>query len=170
MNIPLNRLTNTMPAATMRLVLYFLPCVLLTACLTQPKECPDIPTNPATETFDPSLGVNLANMTRTGIGDYTQDLVVGTGATLAQLSVVEIHYSAWLVNGMLVDQIQDQNYPLDLRTGSTIGLADGMLGMNVGGERLIVSPSELALGACGKGGIPGNSTIVYKVDLLAIDN
>ena len=170
MKTPANCLTKMIPAATMRLVLYLLPCVLLTACLTQPKECADIPTDPAKETFDPSLGVNLANMTRTNIGDYTQDLVVGTGATLAQLSVVEIHYSAWLVNGMLVDQIQNQNYPLDLRAGSTIGLADGMLGMNVGGERLIVSPSELALGACGKGTIPGNSTIVYKVDLLAIDN
>jgi len=168
MKIPAICLTTSFPA--MRLVLYLLPCVLLTACLTQPESCPDSPTDPAAETFDPSLGVNLANMTRTVIGDYTQDLVVGTGATLSALSVVEIHYSAWLVNGTLVDQIQNQSYQINLRTSSTIGLADGMLGMNVGGERLIVSPSELALGACGKGGIPGNSTIVYKVDLLAIDN
>jgi FKBP-type peptidyl-prolyl isomerase-like protein len=170
MKISTNCLTTLVPAAPMRLILYLLPCVLLTACLTQPKACQDNPTDPATETFDPSLGVNLANMSRTNIGDYEQDLVVGTGATLSTLSVVEIHYSAWLVNGTLVDQIQDQNYPVDLRTGSTIGLADGMLGMSVGGERLIVSPSELALGACGRGAIPGNSTIVYKVDLLAIDN
>ena len=168
MKIPPNSLTNSIPAAMLRLVLYLLPCVLLTACLTEPKPCPDNPTDPATETFDPSLGVNLANMTRTNIGDYTQDLVVGTGATLSTLSVVEIHYSAWLVNGKLVDEIQNQNYALNLRSGSTIGLADGMLGMNVGGERLIVSPSELALGACGNVSIPGNSTIVYKVDLLAI--
>jgi len=69
-----------------------------------------------------------------------------------------------------VDQVQGQNYQLDLRSGSTLGLADGMLGMSVGGERLIVSPSENALGACGRGAIPGNSTIVYKVDLLSIDS
>ena len=154
----------------MRLVLYILPCVLLTACLTEPKSCPKSPTDPATETFDPSLGVNLANMARTGLGDYEQDLVVGSGATLTTLSVVEIHYSAWLVNGQVVDQVQGQNYQLDLRSGSTLGLADGMLGMSVGGERLIVSPSENALGACGRGAIPGNSTIVYKVDLLSIDS
>ena len=155
----------------MRLVLYLLPCMLLTACLsTTEPSCTDSPTDPSTETFDASLGVNLANMAKTGLGDYTQDLVVGTGATLSTLSVVEIHYSAWLVNGQLVDQVQTQNYPIDLRTGATLGLADGMLGMSVGGERLIVSPSANALGACGRGGIPGNSTIVYKVDLLSIDN
>lgn len=166
-----NCLTTPTPTAMMRLALYALPCLLLTACLTAPKEsCTDIPTDPATETFDPSLGVNLANMSKTGIGDYEQDLVVGTGATLSALSVVEIHYSAWLVNGQLVDQVQTQSYPIDLRSGATIGLADGMLGMSVGGTRLIVTPSENALGACGRGGIPGNSTIVYKVDLLAIDN
>jgi FKBP-type peptidyl-prolyl cis-trans isomerase len=55
-----------------------------------------------------------------------------------------------------------------LRSQSTIGLADGMVGMSVGGERLIVVPSELALGACNNGPIPGNSTLVYKVDLISI--
>lgn len=165
------RLTTPTLTAMMRLVPLLLPCVLLTACLTAPKDsCPDNPTNPATETFDPSLGVNLANMVRTNIGDYEQDLVVGTGPTLAKLALVEIHYSAWLVNGTLVDQIQDQNFPLDLSSRAPIGLADGMMGMNVGGERLIVAPSDNALGACGNGAIPGNSTLVYKVDLLSIDN
>jgi FKBP-type peptidyl-prolyl cis-trans isomerase len=69
---------------------------------------------------------------------------------------------------MLIDEVQDQPFTIDLRTQSTIGLADGMVGMSVGGQRLIVAPSELALGPCGQGTIPGNSTIVYKVDLLSI--
>jgi len=43
-----------------------------------------------------------------------------------------------------------------------------MIGMNVGGSRTIVVPSELALGACDNGSVPGNSTLVYKVDLLSI--
>jgi FKBP-type peptidyl-prolyl cis-trans isomerase FkpA len=156
----------------LRIATYLLPCVLLTACLTEPKQCASNPTDPATETFATSLNVNLNAMEKTQLGDYRQDLLVGSGANLSSLAVVEIHYSAYLVNGQLVDQIQDQPFQIDLRTRATIGLADGMLGMNVGGQRLIVAPSANALGACGSpdGVIPGNSTIVYKVELLSIDS
>jgi FKBP-type peptidyl-prolyl cis-trans isomerase len=163
-----NRITNTQPAATMRILLCLLPCSLLTACLTGPKKCDEHPSNPATETFAPALGVNLSQMIQTAIGDYEQDLVVGTGNHLSALSLVDIHYSAYLVDGTLIDQVTDQVFTLDLATRATIGLADGMLGMNEGGQRVIVAPSPLALGACDNGPVPGNSTIVYKVELLAI--
>jgi FKBP-type peptidyl-prolyl cis-trans isomerase len=107
-------------------------------------------------------------MSKTLIGDYTQDLVAGTGPILDSLQVVQIHYTAYLVNGTLIDQVINQPFPIDLSQTATIGLADGMLGMNVGGTRLIVVPSALALGACPNGPVPGNSTLVYKVDLLQI--
>jgi FKBP-type peptidyl-prolyl cis-trans isomerase len=152
----------------MRLFFPLIACVALSACLTEPKKCPVNPSDPATETFAASLGVDLSTMTKTELGDYTQDLTVGTGTTLSAPDVVTIHYSAYLTNGQLVDQIQDQPFTIDLRSQSTIGLADGMVGMSVGGERLIVVPSELALGACNNGPIPGNSTLVYKVDLISI--
>jgi FKBP-type peptidyl-prolyl cis-trans isomerase FkpA len=44
-----------------------------------------------------------------------------------------------------------------------------MMGMNVGGRRRLVVPSDLALGACGKGPIPANTTLVYEIELLAIN-
>ena len=152
----------------MRLLFPLIACVALSACLTSPKECQDIPSDPAAEQFDPSLGVNIAAMTKTEIGDYTQDIVAGTGDALVGADIVTIHYSAYLSNGTLIDQITDQPFTIDLRTQSTIGLADGMIGMSVGGQRLIVAPSELALGPCTNGPVPGNSTIVYKVELLSI--
>lgn len=153
----------------MRLGLSIIPCVLLAACLTEPHRCVDTPSDPATQQFAPALGVDLTTMEKTELGDYRKDLVLGTGAALTTLRVVEIHYSAYLPDGTLVDQIIDQPYPLDLGTRATVGLADGMLGMAEGGQRLIVVPSENALGPCGNGGIPGNSTIVYTVELLTID-
>lgn len=153
----------------MRLLFRAFPCVLLAACLTGPK-CISRPSNPATETFAPSLGVNVDQMAVTQLGDYEQDLVVGTGARLSTLGPVEMHYSAYLVDGTLIDQFTDQVFSIDLATKATIGLADGMLGMYVGGQRLIVVPSPLALGACDNGPVPGNSTIVYKVELLSIAN
>jgi peptidylprolyl isomerase/FKBP-type peptidyl-prolyl cis-trans isomerase FkpA len=152
----------------MRLLFPLVACVALSACLTSPHECVNNPSNPATEQFASSLGVTIDSMTKTQIGDYTEDLVVGSGATLTVPDSVTIHYSAYLSNGTLVDQMEDQPFTIDLRTQSTIGLADGMIGMNIGGQRLIVAPSQNALGACDAGPVPGNSTLVYKVELLSI--
>ena len=154
----------------MRAALCLVACVFLAACLPETHQCQSIPSDPATETFAPSLGVNLNQMERTTLGDYRSDLVVGTGPTLSTLAQVQIHYTAYLVDGTMIDQFLDQPVPLNLSTQSTIGLADGMLGMNVGGQRLIVVPSELALGACQNGSVPPNSTIIYKVELLEIDS
>ena len=153
----------------MRLVLTLLPSILLAACFTMPDRCPVVPSDPSHETFAPALGVDIASMERTDLGDYRKDLVVGTGAPLTTLTTVQIHCSAYLSNGTLIDQFLDQPFPLDLNARATVGLADGMLGMNVGGRRLIVVPSQLGLGACENGPVPGNSTIVYNVELLAIN-
>ena len=152
----------------MRLVLTLLPSILLAACFTTPDRCPVNPSDPTHETFAPALGVDLATMERTELGDFRKDLVVGTGSHLTTLATVQMHYSAYLANGTLIDQVIDQPFSLDLNARATVGLADGMLGMFVGGQRLIVVPSELGLGACENGPVPGNSTIVYKVELLAI--
>lgn len=151
-----------------RSVILLLPCLLLGACLTSPRECVDNPSNPATQTFAPSLGVNLDSMSRTAIGDYTKDVVVGDGQVLDSLQVVQIHYSAYLVDGTLVDQLLDQPFPIDLSATATTGLADGMFGMNVGGTRLIVVPSSNAFGPCPNGPVPGNSTLIYRIELLQI--
>lgn len=153
----------------MRLVLTLLPSIVLAACFTTPDRCHINPSDPTKDTFAPALGVDLSTMERTELGDYRKDLVVGTGAPLTRLATVQIHYSAYLANGTLIDQVIDQPFSIDLGARATVGLADGMLGMFVGGQRLIVVPSELGLGACENGPVPGNSTIVYKVELLAIN-
>ncbi|HWC46249.1 MAG TPA: hypothetical protein VG868_09070, partial [Casimicrobiaceae bacterium] len=97
----------------MRLVLTLLPTLLLAACLTSPDKCPVNPSDPTHETFDASLGVNIATMEKTQLGDYREDLVVGTGDQLTTLTSVSIHYSAYLSNGTLIDQVIDEPFPLD---------------------------------------------------------
>ena len=94
---------------------------------------------------------------------------VGDPGQMARM--LHLGNTAYLIDGTLVDQVQDQPFKIDLSTRATVGLADGMLGMRVGGQRLIVAPSEFGQGACPSpdGTIPGNSTLIYKVDLLAID-
>ena len=152
----------------MRILLPFVACLGLTGCLTGPERCDVRPSDPATEQFAPELGIDINAMHRTALGDYTQDLTIGGGENLADPDSVTIHYSAYLRNGTLIDEFQDTPFTIDLRTQSTIGLADGMLGMNVGGRRVIVTPSQLGLGACDNGPVPGNSTLIYKVELLSI--
>jgi FKBP-type peptidyl-prolyl cis-trans isomerase len=151
----------------------YLACLALSlvlAACTSPDRCAAInPSNPANETYDPSLNINLATWTKTPSGVYEQEVVVGTGETLLTPTTVDVYYVAYLPNGTVVDQQLQRPFEFDLRTITAFGIVDGMLGMNVGGRRRLVVPSELALGACGKGPIPPNSTLVYEIELLAIN-
>ncbi|HKN67812.1 MAG TPA: FKBP-type peptidyl-prolyl cis-trans isomerase [Gemmatimonadaceae bacterium] len=152
----------------------YLACLVLSLALaacTSPDRCAATdPSNPATETFDPSLNINLATWTKTASGVYEQDVVVPTdGETLTSPTNVSVYYVAYLPNGSVVDQQLQQPFTFDLRTNAAFGIVDGMMGMKVGGRRRLVVPSDLALGACGKGPIPPNSTLVYEIELLAIN-
>lgn len=154
----------------MRNVLSLLVCAALSACITSPDRCvAAMPTDPATESFAPSLGIDLTQMTKTESGVYELDEVVGSGEALTNPTLVQVFYVAYLRDGTVVDQQLQQPFPLDLRTQGAIGIVDGMLGMNVGGRRKLVVPSQLALGACGRGPIPPNSTMIYEIELIAIN-
>ena len=54
----------------MRVALSLIVCLLLSACLTEPKACVNQPSDPATEQFAASLGIDIASMQKTNIGDY----------------------------------------------------------------------------------------------------
>lgn len=150
------------------LVLLAFPLVVA-ACGTEPNRCAPInPSDPATEVFAPSLNIDLSTWAKTPSGVYKQDVVVGTGQTLSQPTIVDVYYVAYLPNGNVVDQQLQHPFQMNLATISAFGVLDGMIGMNVGGRRRLVVPSELALGACGTGPIPPNSTLVYEIELLDI--
>jgi FKBP-type peptidyl-prolyl cis-trans isomerase len=55
-----------------------------------------------------------------------------------------------------------------LGTNSTIpGYEQGVIGMRVGGTRRIIVPPSLGYGSTGNGTIPGNSWLVFELELLA---
>jgi FKBP-type peptidyl-prolyl cis-trans isomerase FkpA len=119
--------------------------------------------------FDPSLGVDLSQMTKTASGLYYQDLVLGAGDPSAAGDTVVVDYDGFLTTGNMFDT---GTITFILGVGQVIpGFDEGVAGMLVGGTRKLVIPPELAYGSAGAGGglIPPNATLVFDVVLTAID-
>jgi FK506-binding nuclear protein len=123
------------------------------------------PSDPAKETFDASLKVDIPSMTRTAAGTYYKDFKVGTGAALTTNTVIVYSYVGFLKTGLTFGTTFQQTLVFGALIG---GLQDGMTGMKVGGERLIVVPSALGYGSVALPGVPPNSTLVYDVILDGI--
>ena len=49
------------------------------------------------------------------------------------------------------------------------GWEQGVLGMKVGGKRLLIVPPHLGYGTADYGPIPANSTLIFEVELMSVD-
>jgi FKBP-type peptidyl-prolyl cis-trans isomerase FkpA len=132
------------------------------------------PSDPATETFAPSLSINISQMTRLPSGVYIQDLVVGTGDSItARTDSLWLTYTGFLKTGTSFD---DGVNTLFQPAFVIPGFIDGLLGLRVGGRRRIVIPSALGYGgrsvkdADGKIIVPRQSTLIFNVELLKVHN
>lgn len=121
--------------------------------------------------FAASLGVNLAASTKTANGTYYRDLVVGTGATVATGQTITVRYTGWLANGTQFDSNTTKPDPLTFKVGSgqvIAGFDDGLVGAKVGSQRQLIIPPSLGYGPYDYGPIPGNSVIVFKVEVISV--
>ncbi len=144
----------------------------LGACSNSDAGNPTGPSDPATETFASSLGVNLAGMTELASRLYVQDIVVGTGAEATAGKRLRMRYTGWLRTGAQFDSNTSANgFTFDLGVGQVIpGWDIGVAGMKVGGRRRLVFSSQYGYGAQGSGPIPPNATLVFDVELVAVVN
>lgn len=123
-----------------------------------------------TTTFAPALGVDLAASTRTTNGAYVRDVIVGPGAVVTAGQTVNVKYSGYLSNGTLFDSNTTASTFLTFTVGVRqviAGFDEGIPGMHVGGTRQIIIPPALAYGAYDYGSIPGNSVLVFTVQVAS---
>lgn len=114
----------------------------------------------------------------TSSAPYSQtDILVGTGAEAATGRAATVHYTLWLYDAGRVEnkgtQIETSvgGQPFTFTVGARQVIAGwdrGVPGMKVGGKRRLVLPPDLAYGAQANGRIPANSTLVFDIELLAV--
>ena len=132
------------------------------------------PSDPATETFNASLGIDIASMSKLPSGVYFQDIVEGplTADTVtSKTASVKVNYAGYLKDGKLIDS--GSGATLELAT-LIPGFKSGMMGMRVGGKRKVVIPSELGYAGHaikntdGSIKIPRQSTLIFDIELLSV--
>lgn len=121
-------------------------------------------------TFAASLGVDIPNSRRTTNGAYIRDITVGTGAVVSAGQLLNVKYTGWLSTGTQVDSNVNLSttFPFHLGTHEVItGWDEGIPGMRVGGKRQIIIPPSLGYGGSTNGPIPGNSVLVFVVEIIS---
>ena len=118
------------------------------------------PSTPATQVYDvPAL--------------VKTDTVVGTGVEVVATKAVTVKYTGWLYNTTMANnhgtQFDSGNYTTVLAEKKVIeGWVQGIPGMKVGGKRTLTIPASLGYGSGGQYPIPGNSALVFDIEVISV--
>jgi len=95
----------------------------------------------------------------------------GSGAKPTKTNVVSTHYKGTLIDGSEFDSSYSRNQPASFPVGQVIaGWTEALQLMGVGAKWELYIPSNLAYGRNGiPGVIPGDSVLVFTVELLKIE-
>jgi FKBP-type peptidyl-prolyl cis-trans isomerase len=109
----------------------------------------------------------------TASGLYYIEKAKGTGAQAVAGKKVKVHYTGTLLNGTKFDSSRDRNEPFEfvLGQGQVIkGWDEGIAMMKQGGKATLIIPSAIAYGDREAGSIPAYSTLVFDVELVAVED
>ena len=120
----------------------------------------------------PSFGTVAGVSIETEEGLKVTDEVEGTGEGVVAGDQVTVNYIGTFEDGTIFDASTNQGGPVSfmIGVGQVIqGWEQGLIGMKEGGKRTLVIPPSLGYGDTGvEGIIPGNSTLIFTVELLDI--
>ena len=103
-------------------------------------------------------------------GLISEDTVLGDGAEAVSGKTVVVNYTGAFEDGSVFDSsVGRAPFEFTLGAGQVIaGWDQGVVGMKVGGQRVLVIPSDLAYGDNGYGPIPAKATLVFEIELLEV--
>ena len=94
----------------------------------------------------------------------------GTGEKPSVADTVTVHYAGTFIDGATFDSSFDRGEPATFPLGRLIKAWQMAIPeMGVGDTIEIAAPADLAYGPIGKGPIPGGATLLFKVQLIAIN-
>ncbi len=129
------------------------------------------PTLPPESGLEPPENLPVPTLTGeptiTASGLQIHDTQIGNGEEAQQDGIVYIFYTVWVEGGNQVDRTRTGPIRYRLAEGQLIdGLLEGLIGMKVGGHRMLIIPPDLAYGSAGSGNvIPPNATLIYDIEM-----
>jgi FKBP-type peptidyl-prolyl cis-trans isomerase FkpA len=112
------------------------------------------------------LTANKLSYTKDASGIYYQIVNPGTDPKPTSSSIVKITYSYGYLNGVAIGSVV--GIQAKLSGFNVAGLRVGVTKIGTGGRIMIIVPSGLAHGSTATDNIPGNSILVYTIDLIGI--
>ncbi len=145
------------------------PVAIVAALLIAASACGEQPADPQAAPPPPEATLLVTDLMK-GVGDEA----------FPGMNVI-VHYTGWLYDpaakdfrGKQFDSSRERGQPLSFPLGAgrvIAGWEQGIPGMKIGGTRRLVIPPGLAYGSrnVGNGAIPPNSTLLFEVELLAVE-
>lgn len=95
----------------------------------------------------------------------------GTGSSPTEVSNVTVHYTGMFMDGKIFDSSVQRGQPATFGLNQVIkGWTEGLQLMKEGGKTKFLIPPALAYGANGGGPIPPNSTLIFEVELIKVND
>lgn len=114
------------------------------------------------------------NLKRDGVeatasGLQYEVIEAGSGASPSATDTVEVHYEGTFIDGTVFDSSYKRGDTIEFPLNRVIaGWTEGLQLMKEGATYKLYIPYNLAYGESGTGPIPGYSTLIFKVELVAV--
>lgn len=118
------------------------------------------------ESYIKSKSLVVTEKTATGLR-YIRTKENAAGSMLAKGKTVTLNYTGKLLTGKKFDS---GSFSFVLGGGRVIkGFDEGIAKMRVGESASIIFPSSLGYGSQGTNGIPGNSPLLFEIEVLSVN-
>lgn len=149
--------------------------IAFTSCSKEDKKCDLVDntfTAPANETANVQTYLSSAGITDAQLhpsGFYYRITQVGTGKAVVNLcSNINIKYVGKLTNGNIFDQTPAGESRIFTLGGLILGWQKGVPLISSGGKITLYLPPSLGYGSSPQNGIPGNSILIFDIELLNV--